>query len=363
MAYGYATGAQHRVSYKSETSWATTAASGTGATGFKIARITGSSLNLKKGSIASKEIRSDRQTADFRHGIKTVQGDIAFELSYGNFDDFLSAALCSAAPTWAGNALCTWPNSGSYTVNGISMAQYIQNGTTKQSFTMERAFLDPTTSAGVAQPIYGLFTGCVINTLALSMKPGQILTGNFGFMGKVANYSTTSNIGTPNAALYNYSPYDVFSGTVMEGGIVTAGPPATIATQDSGIAASTQPILTGLDFTLSNGAQLQETLGSNMAQGVTLGQIAITGTMTGYFADLTMLNKFINESTFALSWVLAPVGGNTATSTQIWSLMNCKLGDAPLSVQNDGPISISLPFTAYADPVSGKTIQVAKTAT
>lgn len=364
MAFGYATGAQHRLSYKAETSWATTASSGSGATGFKIARITGSSLNLKKGSIVSKEIRTDRQTADFRHGIKTVQGDISFELSYGNFDDFLAAALCAASPAWVGNANQIWPGTCT-SVNGVgTITQFIQNGTTKQSFTMERAFLDTTNSSGVVTPTYGLFTGCVLNTMSLSMRPGQIVTGSFGFMGKVANFSTTSNIGTPNAANYANSPYDVFSGTVMEGGTVSVvTTAATVSGADAGIAsAATQPILTGLDISMSNGTQLQQTLGSNMAQGVTLGQIQISGTMTAYFADMTMLNKFINETTFAITWTLAPIGGSTATGTQIWTLMNCKAGDAPLPVQNDGPISISIPFTAYADPISGKTIQVAKTA-
>jgi len=56
-------------------------------------RITGTTLGLSKDSLQSEEIRSDRQIADFRLGANQVAGDINFELSYGSFDQFLSAAL------------------------------------------------------------------------------------------------------------------------------------------------------------------------------------------------------------------------------------------------------------------------------
>lgn len=59
-------------------------------------RITSESLKQAADIVASREIRSDRQTAAIARTRVAVAGDIAFELSYASFDDFLAAALMSA---------------------------------------------------------------------------------------------------------------------------------------------------------------------------------------------------------------------------------------------------------------------------
>jgi hypothetical protein len=65
-------------------------------------RHTSCSLGLAKETFQSAELREDRQIADFRHGNQKPAGNIGIELSYGEFDTFLEAALCG---TWATNAL------------------------------------------------------------------------------------------------------------------------------------------------------------------------------------------------------------------------------------------------------------------
>ena len=65
----------------------------------KTARITSTTLALTKATMASAEIRSDRQISDFRHGIRSGSGDIATEISVGSHDDWLEAAL---GGTWSG---------------------------------------------------------------------------------------------------------------------------------------------------------------------------------------------------------------------------------------------------------------------
>jgi hypothetical protein len=65
-------------------------------------RHTGTTLGLSKDAIESEELRQDRQVANFRHGNKSVAGDVNVELSYGTFDDLIEATL---AGTWATDVL------------------------------------------------------------------------------------------------------------------------------------------------------------------------------------------------------------------------------------------------------------------
>lgn len=58
-------------------------------------RITSEGLKAVTETIRSNEIRSDRQTAAIVRSDIGASGSVAFELSYGSFDDFLAAALMS----------------------------------------------------------------------------------------------------------------------------------------------------------------------------------------------------------------------------------------------------------------------------
>lgn len=143
-----AQGARHSISYVAESTFGTTPASPT----MLQLRNTGTTLMTQKESFQSEEIRNDRQIVDLRHGTRTAEGDINFELSYGAFDDWLEAALFG---TWATNVL--------------------KVGVTPKSFTVERAFDD------VSQ--YFPFTGVMVNTMSLSISPNAMVTGTFGVIG------------------------------------------------------------------------------------------------------------------------------------------------------------------------------------
>jgi len=78
-----ATGSRHDMAYIAETTFGTTPAT----PAFTPIRHTGTTLGLSKDAIESEELREDRQIAHFRHGNKSVSGDINFELSYDSFND------------------------------------------------------------------------------------------------------------------------------------------------------------------------------------------------------------------------------------------------------------------------------------
>ena len=95
-----ATGINKLLRYKKETTWGVLPP----ATSSQALRRVTSSLDLKKATFASKEIRPDMQISDFRHGGRKVEGTIAGELSAGTYADFLNSVCrqAVAAPVTTG---------------------------------------------------------------------------------------------------------------------------------------------------------------------------------------------------------------------------------------------------------------------
>ena len=66
-----------------------------GPTGAQILRRVASTLAFTKDTYQSNEIRSDRQIADFRHGVRRVAGNVSGELSPASYKDLFEASLRS----------------------------------------------------------------------------------------------------------------------------------------------------------------------------------------------------------------------------------------------------------------------------
>lgn len=285
-----AQGARHSISYVAESTFGTTPASPT----MLQLRNTGTTLMTQKESFQSEEIRNDRQIVDLRHGTRTAEGDINFELSYGAFDDWLEAALFG---TWATNVL--------------------KVGVTPKSFTVERAFDD------VSQ--YFPFTGVMVNTMSLSISPNAMVTGTFGVIGTGVMTPSGTSLGSPSAAASN-PPFDGFTGTITEGG------------------ASAH--VTALTLELNNNLNPSYVVGSDTAPQVLAGQAILTGNLTAWFESEAMVNKFLNETESALSLTLEGASGGDLTI----DIPRLKYTGASVDVTNanDGVV-VSMPFTALRD--------------
>ena len=296
----FASGSSHGLRYIAETVWGTTPA-----TPQTIAlRHTSCALALTKDGFQSNELRSDRHITDFRHGAIRVQGDIGIEFSYGEYDALLESALFG---TWNSNVL--------------------KAGTTRKSFTFERAFTD------IAQ--FGVFTGCMVNSFSLSIPANAMVTGSFGLIGKGATYSGTALAATPTASQTN-SPFDSFSGALREGG----SPIATI---------------TSLDISVENGLDPAFVVGSNTAAGLPHGRCNVTGSVSCYFENMTMLNKFINETASSISIKL---GGATKNYTILIPRVIYTGGDNPAS--GEGPLMLNMPFQGTYDSTTGTALQITR---
>lgn len=280
-------------------------------------RHTGTTLALSKDGFQSEELHADRQIRDFRHGVEIVGGDIPVEFSYTSFDTILEALL---GGTWATDVL--------------------KAGTTRRSFSILRHFTD---LLAAAKP-YHLFSGVEFNTLNLSVPASGIVTGSFGVMGKALSIlgdltSLTDTTGPTFGTPLTTKPFDSFTGSITEGG--------------SAIATVTQ-----IDLTLENGLAARNVIGSAQTIRPGIGRCNLTGSLTAFFEDAVLLEKFINETESALVFTLTDAAGNDIQ----FDIPRVKYNGGQPDVSGQGSITINLPFQALYNDGDASNIVITRTA-
>jgi hypothetical protein len=133
-------------------------------------------LNLTKERVTGNDIQPDRMPRTDRHGNRTAAGDITVDLRKGDYDLFLESAFFN---TFATNVL--------------------KVGTTPKFFSIEDAATD------IAQ--FRLFTGMAVSSLAVSIRPNQMVTGTFSMVGKNMAISGTS-VDADKTASSGNAPFD-----------------------------------------------------------------------------------------------------------------------------------------------------------
>ncbi|GEL74620.1 phage tail tube protein [Myxococcus virescens] len=353
---------------------------GVPSTAYSVLRFTDTSLNLAKETYQSNEVRDDRQTADLRHGMRSVGGDFSFELSRGTFDVLLAAALSgtwravtTGAASLEAEADAFVRDSGSFLEDGFLpgdmvmasgfaeagnngrakvvavsalrlevdraltvdvaaagrtvalVGQRLANGTELVSFGLERAFTD------ISQ--FMLYRGCAVDSLSLSVTPGEIVTCSMSFLGKDMVQATATHAVTLTPAGTG-SPFDAFTGALYEGGQRVAN-------------------VTAVELEIANGRSVQGVVGHKSPQEVHEGAFVVTGSISAYFKDAVLLNRFINEEESSLELLLEDVNG---TDFHRIYLPRIKYTGGDVDNPNSGPVTVSMPFTALLDATSGATI-------
>ncbi len=293
-------------------------------TGGKQMRNTGDSLNLSKTTMTSEELTGDARVTFLRHGNESIGGDISFEFAYEDFDDFLAAALRGK---WEDDVLKQGTNGG------------VGNPPKLDYFSFEKGFPDITGSNHL------LFRDCVINTLSLSMGLDSVVTGSIGFVGGTNAGFKAQQLTSPSSPEYN-EPFVTFGGEFKVGGTSVC---ATI---------------TGLDFTIDNGVTANHTLCSPSAKSMTGDKINITGTITALFNDVTEVERFFKEDTFAVmaKIEMSPDSGNTTGNSVQFDFPAVKYTGADIPTSGGGVISLSLPFQALYDTDSASALVITRAA-
>lgn len=384
----FSAGSYHNLSYATEATFGVS----TSATLTSL-RHNSCALALAKETFQSGELREDRQITDFRHGNQKPAGNIGVELSYAEFDTFLEAAL---GGTWQGaysNTTVAW-SAGKPSLTGclfatagthtfatgdvISVTGFVGTtgtilnktfviathalaktvtivgsslttraagdpvtirrdpsllaGTTQRSFNIERTFGDISK--------YQQFTGCVINTFNMSVKPNAIVTGEFGILAR-GSYSTSVAWDSAPTASQTNPPYDSFTGAIKEGG-------------------SAVGYVTAIEVKLDNGGTPVYVIGDDKTPAIPLGRSNVTGSLDVYFQDLTMLRKFEDETTSSVEFFLGT--GLAGGQSYRFYLPNVKYGSGDNPASDEKPIVLKMNYQALYSTTDRTNIRITKIA-
>lgn len=362
-------------------------------------RRTSSTLDKKKATYASKEIRPSQQRADFRHGVVSVDGTISGELSVGTYQSFIESAcrqlvvsaVSSGALTDVTSA-STSGASGTFTTAGanwltlgfkiglvIRWTGWATTGATNNSTNIIITALSATVMTGTRLdgvavgakasgdsvtalevgkhtyiPITGhtrdyytiehnfadivqseVFTDCVVTQMDVKLPASGM--ANIDFMFKGLNM-------TPGTTGYFTSPSAVTSGRCLaaaNGALYVAG--VVVA------------LITGMNFSVKgNHTTIGGVVGSNVEPDIFPGDVTVDGQITVLFANATFRDYFINETEVSIVAVFTT--DSTATSGfQSYIMPRVKMGGASKDDGEKGLV-LTMPFTALEYDAGGAAV-------
>lgn len=280
-------------------------------TGWKVLRSTGgASIVDARQAINSAEYRQDRGVGTPRLGNSTPQMNIPFELSFGTYDELLESALQGS---WALNVL--------------------KQGTSKKYFSFEEGFMD------MATPQFQVMRGALCTGMDLNVAPNAMITGSFRFLGLGASaFSPTPAQATAYDAATESVPFDSFNGEILEGGSAIA-------------------VVTALSLSLDNGAAHMFSVFAKDPNRVVTGRANLTGNISAFFDDVTLANKYLNETETSLRFTLEDPDGN---DYEVYLPKVKYMGATRELTENN--IQLNMPFQAFFDDVSGTTVQITRVA-
>lgn len=280
-------GSLARLAYIAEVTYGTTPAT----PAFQVINPTSHNIGLEKETFQSETIRSDRQLNDFRHGVRQASGDIGIEFRDASWDDLLQAVMMG---TWS--------------------ADVLKAGTTRRSFTIERFFSDITR--------YRRAVGCEFNSFSLECPASGIVTGTFGVIGMDDTGAGTAIASSSYTADPNENVMDSLSGSITVGG-------------------SAVSCITSIKLTLENGIENLPVVGETTRIRGAAGRSIVTGELTAFYQDDTLLDAFEDETEVAIVFTLTD-----GVATYTFTLPKVKFTGGKPEVGGEREVSITMPFQA-----------------
>jgi len=307
----FASGISNRVAYITEVTPGTTPATPT----FSVIPYTQFNISGQRDTFSDPSIVSDTQNHYLTYGNNKVSGDV---------DSILLAQTATSGnmlydPFWESLLESSW------TTNVLKI------GTTHKSFTFETT----STDTGLAASIYSRYTGCEITSAQLTLNMQGPATVKWGVIGMGFAEATSAIASSTYTAIPSTSQPLVHgnsSGFIKEGG-------------------STIAIITSISLNINKAADANYSLGSYTAQNITSSKKKITGTVTAYFTDLTLLNKFINGTSTSID---IKMSDGTRSLQILLPNVYYTAGNHPIT--NDNPIVLNMPFEAIYDGTNSSAI-------
>lgn len=280
----------------------------------QLLRVTKHNLAHKNLTLESQELRGDRMLDDRLLVGQQVTGGFSFEFSGDTFDKFLEAILGGTFDVGTG-----------VLKNGIAPGR---------SFQFEDQALD------ISQFIY--FRGWSPNELNLDIASRQMVTGDINGMGTVGAINSATAATTTVAKTVT---------PVMAAGFGVSA----ILVNGAAIGIGVRGIKLGIRGNLRE----RDVVDSLVTRKHGRGDIAISGSISAYFANAALWNLFKNNT--ALSFAFTISDNTTGGKAYDFLLPRIKLSDDTPEVPGknaDRPENIS--WSAYADPTEGAEIKITK---
>lgn len=381
-------GTAKQVGYKKETTFGTIA----GNTSGKLLRRVTANFNLMKETYESNEIRTDRQVADFRHGVRSAEGSLNGELSPASYADFMGSVVArdfTTAPTVSslsvtiaasGSLFTITRSTGSFLSDGFLVGMIVRltgagldvdnvgknlliasitateltvsvvNGT----LLVEEGPIASVTATATGKVTYvpttghtdqsytveewysdiaqsEVYTGMKVNSVAIQLPATGLSTIDIGFAGKDLTQTGTSQyFSSPTAQNTN----GIFA--AVNGVMLVQGQPVAL--------------VTSADFTIERATENATAVGSNSVADIFTGRVRVTGNLSVYFQDATFRNYFKDETVVSL--VMAMTTSTAANADFVtFTIPKVKLGSFSKDDQELGLVA-STSFQALLNDVT-----------
>lgn len=369
-----AKGTAKQVGYKKESTFGVPA----GSSGAKLLRRVTANFNLTKETYESGEIRTDRQIADFRHGVRSAEGSLNGELSPASYTDFIGSVVArdftvgvsttgvSVTIDAVGDNYTVTRSTGDFLTQGYKVGMVIRlTGVGLSATNVENNLLitnvtdtvltvitingsslveeGPISSVDMATvgkttfvPATGhtdqsytieewysdiaqseVFTGMKVNSVAVQLPATGLTTIDIGFAGKdMAQTGTTQYFSSPTAQGTN----GIFA--AVNGVMLVDGAPVAL--------------VTSADFTIERATENATTVGSNSVADIFSGRIRVSGNLSVYFQDAAFRTYFDDEVPVSLVLVLTSDSSKDSDFVT-FTLPKVKLGSF---TKDDGELGI-----------------------
>lgn len=379
-----------------------------GQSGGQLLRRVQSTVDLSKEAYAANEKRTDFQIADYRHGVRRVQGQINGELSPKTYADLfgvllkrdfatvspitgLSVTIAGAGPTYT-----ITRGAGDYLAGGVKVGDVIR---------LSGAGLDAANSAKnlmVTDLTATVATVIVLNGSAL-VAEGPITSTTVTVVGKKTFIPTTGHTDKSIAFEHWYSDItqsELFLGNKLAKATMSL-PPSGLATvafdvmgQDLAnvtkrgnvaenaqyfttptavtttgalaavngilrVAGTTVATVTGLTVDINTNYTGDPVVGSNTLPQMFPGKVNVSGQFTAYFDSVALRDAFVNETEIDLLGVFT--SDNSASADFVSVVMpRIKVGSANKD-DGDGGLVQTFSFQALLNTAGGTGVKTEKT--
>jgi hypothetical protein len=221
----------------------------------------------------------------------------------------------------------------------VWIGDYARNGTTLNSNTIERQYLDQSPVS------YESLTGMCLNTLAFDVAAEQIFKAKLSYIGKSGTTSTSRASGATDTAAPTNNVLNASTnvGRIAVNGVAVTGPNYVMSSM----------------VTINNNLTALQAVGAMGAIGVGIGEFNVSGTLNTYFGDTTNFSYVMANTALSYDFRIGDASGNKPT--YVFDLPRIKFSSGAPSVPGKNQqVMLPLNFQAILHPTLGYTMHIGR---